>query len=122
VVVMNQMTTKIDFGQGQALMRDGGSDPQVQPAMGEAWAPFCVYRIILRNTEGQRTAKLFKSPLTQESIAPFWITANGVRDQPDPCQNFDAVDTEDTTEEDEADIYFWDRVVEDVTSVEVARD
>ncbi|XP_048582236.1 DNA repair protein RAD51 homolog 3 [Nematostella vectensis] len=72
VVLMNQMTTKIQQNQ------DGGS--HLVPALGESWSHASTVRVVLHWDNKQRMATLYKSPTKQEMTVPFQITSCGVRD------------------------------------------
>ncbi|MDH5401988.1 MAG: DNA repair and recombination protein RadA [Candidatus Heimdallarchaeota archaeon] len=74
VVVTNQMVQKLD-------KLSGGS--QLQPALGEAWSHRPQTRIVLRKPPGNaRIARLTDSPRRPEGEEVFYITNNGIRDNP----------------------------------------
>ncbi|KAF9430778.1 DNA repair protein rad51c [Podila epigama] len=101
VVVMNQMTTKIESNPDTRLDRD--ADPRIQPAMGDAWAAVCTNRIRLNNNHGQRTATVFKSPISAEITVPFQITTTGFKDVEG------ATEVNNTPpQSDEQEVFFWD--------------
>ncbi|KAI9233676.1 MAG: Rad51-domain-containing protein [Podila humilis] len=100
VVVLNQMTSKFELGQGQQS-RDG--DQQVHPAMGEAWASICVNRICLANVEEQRTATIYKSTAVEEVEVPFQIATEGIADVIMEYQREIP-----SGDQDGNDIFFWD--------------
>ncbi|KAF9358132.1 DNA repair protein rad51c [Mortierella sp. AD094] len=82
VVVMNQMSTKIESHNDQR-MRQGSerASGMVQPALGETWASVCTHRIRLySHGDGQRSARLFKSPSIQEQCVQFQIVNGGISD------------------------------------------
>ncbi|GJJ79191.1 RAD51-like protein 2 [Entomortierella parvispora] len=83
VVVINQMTTKIDAGSSNGNTRSDQS--VIQPALGETWANFCTHRIRLgmRQGDNKRTAHLFKSPNIMDQTVPFAIETDGIRDVKD---------------------------------------
>lgn len=70
-VLMNQMTTK--FG------GDGGRS-QLVPALGEVWGHVCPTRVLLTAQDGQRCARLIKSPIFPEQTAIYDVTESGIRD------------------------------------------
>jgi len=69
VVLMNQMTTKMDMDHSKLV-----------PALGESWGHASTNRVILFHRNGQRQAFLFKSPNLQERTVLYRITAMGVED------------------------------------------
>jgi len=71
VVIMNQMTTKIS---------DDEQHSKLIPALGTSWGHACTIRIVLQTVDGKRYGHLLKSPMMQESTAPFDITIDGIRD------------------------------------------
>ncbi|KAF9183214.1 hypothetical protein BGZ51_004175 [Haplosporangium sp. Z 767] len=93
VVVMNQMTTKMESNSYQRTNfssnndRSSGSSGQVQPALGETWASMCAHRIRLQHhASGRRSATLFKSPspfLPEQTVA-FRIDQAGISDVENP--------------------------------------
>ncbi|KAG0248987.1 hypothetical protein BG011_009681 [Mortierella polycephala] len=94
VVVMNQMTTKMETNSYQRTTfpsnndRSSGSSGQVQPALGETWASMCTHRIRLQHhADGQRSATLFKSPspFLPEQIVTFRIDQAGISDVANPA-------------------------------------
>ena len=70
VVLMNQMTTKVDFQLDSAIL---------VPALGESWGHNCTNRIILYWKEGQRYAYLHKSPNKPGITVPYQVAPEGVR-------------------------------------------
>ncbi|KAG0305478.1 DNA repair protein rad51c [Dissophora globulifera] len=86
VVVINQMTTKVDVPKAPGLGQSQDMHPTslIQPALGETWANMCTHRIRLYNHgDGQRTARLFKSPTIQEQTVAFQILSTGISDAED---------------------------------------
>ncbi len=75
VVVTNQIVANIDdFNIGST-----------QPALGLAWSHRPQQRILLRRSRGQsRVARLFDSPRSPEYEAVFYISRDGISDQPQP--------------------------------------
>ena len=83
VVFMNQMTTKVNSSGGVLV-----------PALGQVWGHACTIRILLSVEDGQRVARLLKSPCHKEGSVPYVITKQGVRDvEPDPSPTDQSVDT-----------------------------
>ncbi|KAF9992504.1 DNA repair protein rad51c [Entomortierella chlamydospora] len=82
VVVMNQMSTKIESHNDQRMQQGSERAPgMVHPALGETWASVCTHRIRLYNHgNGQRSARLFKSPSIQEQCVKFQIVSGGISD------------------------------------------
>ncbi|KAF9171344.1 DNA repair protein rad51c [Mortierella sp. AD011] len=82
VVVMNQMSTKIESHNDQRMRQGSERAPgMVHPALGETWASVCTHRIRLYNHgNGQRSARLFKSPSIQEQCVKFQIVSGGISD------------------------------------------
>ncbi|KAF9113704.1 DNA repair protein rad51c [Mortierella sp. AM989] len=82
VVVMNQMSTKIESNSDQRMRQGNGrSVGLVQPALGETWASVCTHRIRLySHGDGRRSARLFKSPSIQEQSVSFQIICGGISD------------------------------------------
>jgi len=70
VVLMNQMTTKVNDKENESLL---------VPALGESWGHSCTNRVILYWKEGQRYAHLSKSPDRKSDIIPFTVTEHGIR-------------------------------------------
>lgn len=68
VVLINQVTTKIGEGSSSFLA----------PALGETWAHACTNRIMLYWRDGQRFARLYKSPSLPHSTVPYLVTHDGV--------------------------------------------
>ncbi|MGB1592466.1 MAG: hypothetical protein ACPIOQ_06905 [Promethearchaeia archaeon] len=73
VVLMNQVTTKIG---------DRGSSSFLAPALGETWAHACTNRIMLYWQDGQRYARLYKSPSRKSDIVAYLVTQEGVSYHP----------------------------------------
>lgn len=70
VVFMNQMTTKIYPNRASELV----------PALGQTWGHACTIRIVLAIINGQRYARLLKSPFHQEATVRYEVTSDGIRD------------------------------------------
>lgn len=68
VVLINQVTTKIGEGSSSFLA----------PALGETWAHACTNRVMLYWQDGQRFARLYKSPSLPHSTVPYLVTHDGV--------------------------------------------
>mmetsp|Transcript_37328 Transcript_37328/g.49181 ORF Transcript_37328/g.49181 Transcript_37328/m.49181 type:complete len:460 (+) Transcript_37328:49-1428(+) len=77
VVVINQMTTKID-----SMAAGSVSNSRLVPALGETWAHAATNRILLFWQDGERKAKLFKSPWREAKTVSYQVTAVGIRDPP----------------------------------------
>ena len=77
VVLMNQMTTKIQAGeayQDQSILT---------PALGESWGHACTSRVNLFWQDAQRHAQLFKSPSQKEQVVRYQIGRDGIQDVDD---------------------------------------
>jgi len=77
VVLINQMTTKVDDG--------GGGGGRLVPALGETWAHAATHRVQLywasdAVTSGERKAKLIKSSSKAQKTVSYTITKLGIRD------------------------------------------
>ncbi|KAI8600289.1 P-loop containing nucleoside triphosphate hydrolase protein [Dissophora ornata] len=84
VLVINQMTTKIESLNSRAQRSSEHLSGKVQPALGETWANICTHRIRLySHMDGRRSARLFKSPTTQEQTVSFQIVGGGISDVDD---------------------------------------
>lgn len=107
VVVINQMTTKLDGAESASLdgaladgtlaacvprggrgdtTSGGGSRTRLVPALGEAWAHACTNRVLLgwAPVAGggggfSRMAQLVKSPSRAPGFAAYAVTADGIR-------------------------------------------
>jgi len=76
VVVINQVTTKIDESKQESS--------HLAPALGESWAHACTNRVMFYwGSDGQRYARLLKSPSCRETFIVYQITSEGVRDVED---------------------------------------
>lgn len=71
VVLTNQMTTKVNVGQGGIS--------HLSPALGESWGHAATIRIILFWKDNQRYALLYKSPSKKETTVSYQITKGGIR-------------------------------------------
>jgi RAD51-like protein 2 len=89
VVLMNQMTTKVDDGGAS-----GGGGGRLVPALGESWAHAATHRLQLywafdAAVSGERKAKLIKSSSKATNIVSYSVTKQGIRDvkvAPPPSQ------------------------------------
>jgi hypothetical protein len=70
VVLINQITTKIGEGPGSSSF--------LAPALGETWAHACTNRAMLYWQDGQRFARLYKSPSLPFNTASYVVTQDGV--------------------------------------------
>ncbi|KAF9934557.1 DNA repair protein rad51c [Modicella reniformis] len=82
------MATKIESHQGQSSYQSSehsSTSNQVQPALGDTWANMCTHRIRLYHShaDGERSARLFKSPTIQEQTVLFQIGYEGITDVED---------------------------------------
>jgi RAD51-like protein 2 len=68
VVLMNQVTTKMERGKKAELV----------PALGETWGHSATNRIMLSETRGYRFARLLKSPNMAKGEAAYAITEKGL--------------------------------------------
>lgn len=73
VALINQITTKFE-GQGSS------SSSFLAPALGETWAHACTSRVMLYWQDGQRYARLYKSPSRKNDCVPYMVTPDGVSD------------------------------------------
>jgi len=85
---MNHMTTKVESHQAQrasGINEHSSGGNEVQPALGDTWGNLCTHRIRLSysHSNGQRNAKLFKSPTIHEQSVPFQIGSGGIMDVED---------------------------------------
>eukprot|EP00742_Colponemidia_sp_Colp-10_P011549 GILJ01012843.1.p1 GENE.GILJ01012843.1~~GILJ01012843.1.p1 ORF type:complete len:384 (+),score=30.15 GILJ01012843.1:54-1154(+) len=85
IVLINQMTTKID-GAGSMRHTDpltseatNGSSYLI-PALGESWSHACTNRVILYWKQAQRMAHLYKSPSLPPDTVQYQVTSGGIRD------------------------------------------
>jgi hypothetical protein len=87
VVLTNQVTTQIRthtsllvpaLGAG-ARPRPIAASEAGRRAAGESWAHSCTNRVMLQWEDGQRVARLIKSPSRGESSVPFAVTRAGIR-------------------------------------------
>lgn len=72
VVLTNQMTTKPH--------PQNRTSSQLVPALGASWGHVSTIRVVLYWNQSQRLALLYKSPAKPETVVPFQITQDGVRD------------------------------------------
>jgi RAD51-like protein 2 len=68
VVIMNQVTTKIEKDKSEFI-----------PALGESWTHTCTHRIFLHMENNIRKAKLYKSNSMKESTIEYEVNLDGVR-------------------------------------------
>ena len=68
VVIMNQVTTKIEKDKSQFI-----------PALGGSWTHTCTHRVFLFHENKIRKAKLYKSNSNKESVIEYEINYDGVR-------------------------------------------
>lgn len=85
VVLMNQVTTKLEGGGGGSSSRgDGAADvaARLVPALGDSWAHAATARVILHWHDGKRRAFIYKSPTQPAAAGEYTITKDGVRGLP----------------------------------------
>ncbi|KAK9722098.1 hypothetical protein K7432_002945 [Basidiobolus ranarum] len=75
VVLMNQMTTKINH---HAV--DKQNEAVLVPALGESWGHASTNRVILFWKDGVRNALLYKSPSMGEKVVQYQVTAHGIQE------------------------------------------
>eukprot|EP01080_Neovahlkampfia_damariscottae_P006988 gene6988-11154_t len=68
VVIMNQVTTKIEKDKSEFI-----------PALGGSWTHTCTHRVFLFHENKTRKAKLYKSNSNKESVIEYEINYDGVR-------------------------------------------
>jgi RAD51-like protein 2 len=68
VVIMNQVTTKIEKDKSEFI-----------PALGESWTHTCTHRVFLYLENNIRKAKLYKSNSMKESTIEYEVNFDGVR-------------------------------------------
>jgi len=88
VVVMNQLTTKVT---NTSNNQNQNQQTILVPALGDAWAHICTYRMILYWKEKQRYCHLYKSPSFKSCHVPFQVNSMGIRgiEQQDDDNNND---------------------------------
>jgi len=85
VVLINQVTTRVLSFSAQSSHIQ--SSNQLAPALGESWAHACTNRVLLYWQNGQRRARLLKSPSRRLTQCAFRVAEQGIRDMPsDPNQ------------------------------------
>ena len=80
VVLMNQVTTKFESGEGSSASSGREKVATLVPALGNSWAHACTSRCMLYWDGGQRCARLIKSPNRPESCVNYQITRAGIVD------------------------------------------
>ena len=76
VVLINQVTTK--FGGERGTLGSKNTSSFLAPALGDTWAHACTSRVMLYWLDGQRFAKLYKSPSRKTDTVPYCVVAEGV--------------------------------------------
>lgn len=80
VVIVNQMTTKVEWGSGGG---GGGGDANLVPALGDSWAHACTNRMLLFFKGRSRIVTLIKSSRMPDRESRFIVDERGVRDDPE---------------------------------------
>jgi RAD51-like protein 2 len=112
VVVLNQMTTKIDNNNNEKKNGNGGTTSRLVPALGESWAHATTTRLLLSHNQHNhhnnnnnlpvRTCTLVKSPSRPSGTAEYQICSKGIRDvDASPNNNNNALSVRNQEDEDE---------------------